>query len=384
MARKFNLFNFLDRKLEVAEISGTKLELLNQLAFKELALHIGVSYIANTLSKCEFKVYENGKETKNRLYYLLNVSPNPNQNSSQFINKLVEEYYYHGGALVVPNNNYMYCADSFDIDDTNPLKENIFQNVTFNCHEIKKKHKASEVFYFKLDNREIKGLIDGVYAQYGEILSQALATFKRTNGTRYKLALEQYNAGDMKFKQLYEEVIKKGLDAFVKNDNGVYVQYRGTDLQTFDSANAKDASDIIAMRKETFDVVAQGLKIPLPMMYGDMTNIKDVIAQYLTFCIDPLADMISEEYTRKYYGFEEWRKNSYVKVDTSCINHVDILEVAQSIYNAVGSGVVNIDDMRDRLGWEKLNTPFSTQYFLSKNFVPAEDMLEGEIKEGGE
>jgi hypothetical protein len=94
--------------------------------------------------------------------------------------------------------------------------------------------------------------------------------------------------------------------------------------------------------------------------------------------------MISEELTRKYYSFEEWKKGNYIKVDTSCINHVDILEVAQSVYNAVGSGVVNIDDMRNRLGWETLGTPFSTQYFLSKNFVPAEDMLNNDLKEGGE
>ena len=90
MARKFNLFNFMEKKLEVAEISPITQKILDQLAFKELALFIGVSYIANTLSKCEFKVFEKGVEVKNRLYYMLNISPNPNQNSSQFINKFIE------------------------------------------------------------------------------------------------------------------------------------------------------------------------------------------------------------------------------------------------------------------------------------------------------
>ena len=93
MARKFNLFNFLEKKVEVAEISPVTEKLLEQLALKDLALHIGISYIANTLSKCEFKVFENGKEVKNKLYYMLNFSPNPNQNSSQFINDFIEKYY---------------------------------------------------------------------------------------------------------------------------------------------------------------------------------------------------------------------------------------------------------------------------------------------------
>ena len=37
-------------------------------------MYIGISYIANTLSKCEFKTYENGEEVQNRLYYMLNTT----------------------------------------------------------------------------------------------------------------------------------------------------------------------------------------------------------------------------------------------------------------------------------------------------------------------
>lgn len=382
--RKFNLFNFLEKKMEVAEISPASQKLLDQLAFKELALYIGVSYIANTLSKCEFKTYNNGEEVKDKLYYMLNVSPNPNQNSSQFINKFIENYYYSGHSLIVPVGNNIYCADEFDIDDTNPLKENLFFNMTFNSQQIKKKHKASEVFYIQLDNRNVKNLIDGLYMQYGEIIAQALAAYKKTNNEKYKLVLEQYQAGDPRFKEIYDKVLKEQLKKFVESDSGVYPQYKGTDLQRFTGANPKDTSDIITMRKEIFEVVAQALKIPLPMMYGNITNMNEIVKVYLSICIDPLADMISEEITRKYYSFDEWKSGDYVKIDTSCINHVDILEVAQAIYNAIGSGAVNIDDIRTRMGMEALGTPFSTQYWLSKNFVPAESMMNGSNVEGGE
>ena len=382
--RKFNMFDFLNKKMEVADISPVTQKLLDQIAFKELALYIGISYIANTLSKCEFKVYENGKEARNKLYYMLNVSPNPNQNSSQFINKFVENYYYHGHSLIVPHGEHIYCADNFDIDDENPLKENIFYNVTFNCQQIKKKHKASDVFYIQLDNKNVKNLIDSLYMQYGEVISQALAAYKKTNGEKYKLILEQYQAGDARFKEVYDSVLKAQLKSFIESDNAVYPQYKGTDLQKVPGANAKDTSDIIAMRKETFEVTAQALKIPLPMMYGNITNMNEIVKVYLSFCIDPLADMIGEELTRKYYSFEGWKNGDFVKVDTSCINHVDVLEVAQAIYNAIGSGAVNIDSIRSRLGMQELNTPFSQQYWLSKNFVPIEDMANGSMTEGGE
>lgn len=371
--RRFNLFNFMERKVAMSEIVAQKLA--DQLAFKELALFIGISYIANTLSKCEFKTYENGKEVKNKLYYTLNVSPNPNQNSSQFINKFVEQYYYQGHSLVVPYRSHIYCADSFDVDDSNPLIESKFSNVTFGNQQPKKQYRSSDVFYFQLDNRRVKALIDSMYLEYSEIIAQALATFKRTNGTRYKLLLERYQAGDTEFKKLYEEVIKKGIEAFTQNNNSVYVQYKGTDLQEFSSKTPTNTSDIIAMRKEIFEVVAQALKIPLPMMYGNITNMNEIVKVYLSFCIDPLADMIGEEFTRKYYSFAEWQAGNYVKVDTSNINHIDIFEVADKVAKVISSGAMNIDEVRERLGENALGTEFSVAYWMTKNFALAEDML---------
>lgn len=371
--RKFNLFNFLERKVAMSEIVAQKLA--DQLAFKELALQIGISYIANTLSKCEFKVYENGKESKGKLYYMLNVSPNPNQNSSQFINKFIGQCYYQGHSLVVPTKKHIHCADAFAVDDSNPLVENTFYNVTFGDQQPKRKYRASEVFYFQLDNRKVKTLIDSMYLEYSEIIAQALATFKRTNGTRYKLLLERYQAGDPEFKKLYESVIEKGLRAFTENNNSIYVQYKGTDLQEFSSKTPTNTSDIIAMRKEIFEVVAQALKIPLPMMYGNITNMNEIVKVYLSICIDPLADMISEEITRKYFSFAEWKAGNYVRVDTSCINHIDIFEVADKVAKIISSGAMNIDEVRERLGSNALGTEFSTAHWMTKNFALAEDML---------
>lgn len=383
MARKWSLFDFMNKKVLDAEITPVEEKILEQLAFKELALFIGISYIANTLSKCEFKTFEKGVEVQNELYYRLNVSPNPNENSSQFINKMIENYFYGGHALVVPQGDNIYCADDFVIDDSNPLKEYSFSNISFNAHTMTKKFKSSQVFYFKLDNRNVKSLVDSLYMQYGLVVSQALEAYKKTNGEKYKLVLEQYQAGDKKFKEIYEKILKEQLKSYVECANGVFVQYKGMDLQKDPSGTAKDTGDVIAMRKEIFEVTAQALKIPLPMMYGNITNMNEITKVYLSICIDPLADMISEEITRKQYSYKEWKEGTFVKVDTSCINHVDILEVADKIYNAVGSGVANVDDMRKRLNWIPLNTDFSKQFFLTKNYVKAEEMLNATVK-GGE
>lgn len=386
MARKYNLFNFLEKKVETAEISPVTQQILDQIAFKELALHIGVSYIANTLSKCEFKTFVDGKEVKDKLYYTLNVSPNPNKNSSQFINQFIEQCFYYGSALVIPQGDSIYCADNFDIDDNNPLKEDIFSNVVFNTYTAKKKYKASDVFFFQLNNDNVKTLVDSLYAQYGEIISQALASYKRTNGTKYKMILEQYKAGDSQFSQIFNSVLKNQLKTFIDNDNAVYPQFKGIDLQEFKSGTApKDTSDIISMRKEIFEVVAQALKIPLSMMYGNITNMKEIRNSFLSNCIDPLADMISEEITRKYYTFDEWKRGCEVVVDTTCVNHIDLFEIMANVDKGIASGFICVDETRKAAGLRELKTDFSTSYFMTKNYMPAEDMLNNlDSEKGGE
>ena len=81
--------SLLKRQAQTAKITPVTLSEKNQIYFKMLAIHIAVSYIANTISKCEFKVFENGQEVHNDLYYRLNVSANPNQNAAQLKNQIV-------------------------------------------------------------------------------------------------------------------------------------------------------------------------------------------------------------------------------------------------------------------------------------------------------
>lgn len=375
--RKYNLFNFLEKKVSNAEFDAICANVLNEVAFRELALHIAISYIANALSKCEYKTYEKGEEVKGKLYYLLNISPNPNENSSQFINHIVTNYYYKDKSLVVPLNDHLYCADDFDLDDTNPLKEFVYKNICFSTTATKKSQKASEVFHFKLDNQDTKKLVDLLYSKYGELMGLAIESYKRTNGKKYKLILEQYRAGDTAFNEVFEKVIKHQLKAFMDNDNAVYPQFKGTELQEFSTATPSNSSDIIALRKEIFETTAQAFKVPLPMLYGNMTNLKEIVAQFLTFCIDPLADMMSEEITRKYYTFAEWQNGYKVVIDTTCISHIDILDIGNAVDKLVSSGFANIDELRKTVGWDELRTEFSQRHYITKNYEPADKALAG-------
>lgn len=379
------LFNFREKKVTIEELSAILRENIERAAFRELALHIAISYIANTLSKCEFKVYEKGQEVKNRLYYLLNVNPNPNENSSQFINHFIENYYYGAdGALLVKQGNHLYCADDFDVDDADPLKPFAYSNVRFGTSgQIRRKLHAGEVFHLKLDNKNVKQLVDAVGVEYGKVIDAAIKCFKRTNSRKYKYILDAYQAGDKDFKKLYEEVLKSQLEEFIKSDgDAVLPKYNGIDLVEFSTSNPQNSGDIVNVRKEMFEVTAQAFKIPLSMMLGNITNMNEIVKVYLSICIDPLADMISEELTRKSYTEQEWRDGCFVKVDTSCINHVDMLEVADKVDKLISCGAYNIDEVRRRLDSPLLGTDFSKTHFITKNYEPLESTTSGQ--RGGE
>lgn len=180
--------------------------------------------------------------------------------------------------------------------------------------------------------------------------------------------------------------MRQRLNDFIKNNNAVFPQFNGEELEEFvkqgTSArnNNSNSSDIISLRKEVYEIVAQAFKIPLTLMTGNLTNINDIVTMYLSFCVDPIANMIGEELTRKQFTFGEWRLGNYVEVDTSCINHLDILEVADKVDKLVSSGVACIDEVRKRLGMNLLNTDFSQQHFITKNY----EEIEKTRKEGGE
>lgn len=373
------LTDWLDRTVSDAELETVKGKLAEVLYYKELALYMAKSYIAGTISKCEFLVYKNGKEVKNELYYALNVSPNNNQNSSQFLNKLIHTLYDKNEVLVIPRGNRLYIADSFTVNEQ-PLSDNVFENIVVENQSIAKSVKACDAFYFQLDDDKVKRFVDGTFSTYSQLMSCAVSSYKRGKGQKYKLALENIQAGDKKFAEQFNSVIKGQLKEFIESDTAVYPQFRGQDLVELPKS-VETSSDLISIRKEMFDLVAQAFKIPLPMMYGNITNMQEIVKVYLTFCIDPLADMISEELTRKTNTFKTWDGGkNFIKVDTSRINHVDIFEVAENADKLIASGVACIDEVRKVLDWQELGTEFSQKHWITKNYSDVSESLTGEVK----
>lgn len=363
-------------------------EKVQEIYYKELAIQTAISLIANAIAKCEIKVYENNQEVKNKAYYLLNVSPNVNENSSQLWHKAIEKMVYNKESIIVDISNSLHCVDSYTYDEY-PIKGHIYKGITIGNLQLNKVFKSEEILRLQLNNTHIKKLVDGLYEQYGELLAYAAKSYKKSNGTKYKLSLDQVKASDENFQKTYKEVVQKQLKDFMENDNSVYPQFKGYDLQYIDTkTSTKDSSDFRNLRKDIFEIVAQAFQIPVSLMLGNITNMNEIVKVFLTFCIDPIADMLSEEISRKwYFGFDKWNKGNYVKVDTSTINHIDILDVAEKVDKLISSGTLNRDEVREVIGYPEVDDEFGKTYFMTKNFETVENMVKSlseNNNEGGE
>lgn len=350
--------------------------------YKELAIQTAITLIANGIAKCEMKVYEGNKEVKNQTYFELNVQPNKNQNSSQLWHKAIEKMIYEGECIVVNVGGELFVADSYHVEEY-PIKGNIYKGVVIGGNlQLNKTFRHDEVIRLRLSDKNIKNLLDGLSKDYEDLLRYSIKKYKGSNQNKYVLELENIKASDAEFQKAYKEVVQKQLKDFMENDNAVYPQFKGYNLKNVTTNRDASTGDFKDIRRDMFEIVAQAFQIPLDLMFGDVENIDEIVKVFLTFCIDPIADMISEELTRKIYpGYSSWSKGNYIRVDTSSIQHIDVLDIADKADKLIASGTCCIDEVRNIIGFNALDTVFSQTHFMTKNYDTAEHMLNGE---GGE
>ena len=204
--------DFLEKLFPVKEkygpdASSVVIDIPAELYYKELAIYTASSLISNAISRSEMRVFQHGVPVKNRDYYLLNVSPNRNETSSVFWHKVINRVIRNGEALVVEAGGYLYCADSYTRAYERPILGDIYEMVAVGNFTFEKRFTQDDSYLFRLDNINVRQLIDGMYTEYGKILSSAAKALKQSNGQKYKLHIDGVKAGDNEFNEEFENFI---------------------------------------------------------------------------------------------------------------------------------------------------------------------------------
>jgi HK97 family phage portal protein len=368
--------NFGDLAEEYAALVG-------DIYIREMAFWSAVNLVSNAVSKCEFKTYTNGKETKGREYYLWNIEPNRNQNSSAFLHKLISQLYRKNECLVIELNGQLVVANSF-IRTPSALYDDKFTQVTVEDFTFDKTFYQPDVLYFKLSECDMRKVVAGLYESYSKLIEYSMNAYRRSRGTKGIFKYNTLPVAGTPQREAFDKLINEKIGKWLTGDSAALPLGDGQDWKelTQKTYASESTRDIRAMVDDIFEFTARSIGVPPALLKGDVQDTSKAVDQLLTFCIDPLVDMLSEEINRKRNGFEGYSKGTYLQIDTKSIKHVDLLSVSTAIDKLIASGGFCINDIRKVCGEPIIDEPWAWQHFMTKNYSTVADLLAN--LEGGE
>lgn len=364
-------------QVSAADITGGELFSLSaELYVRELAFWQCANLVANAVSKCEFLTFERGDAIKGEEYYLWNIQPNKNQNSSVFLQKMISKLFADNEVLIIEANGQLLVADSFTRREY-ALFDDVFEQVTVGDFRFSRSFVQADVLYMQLHSRNMRLLVNGLYETYRKLLDYGMRSYNKSRGTKGILSLDTMAAGDQNAQRLFEDLKNSGFKRFADAENAVLPMWKGmtyTDLGSKTYSN-EGTRDIRAMIDDVCDFTARAFGVPPALLSGEVQGVSDALEQFLTFCIDPLCDLLSEEINRKRYG-RDVLHGSRLQIDTKCVKHVDLLGVSTAIDKLIASGAFSVNDIRKVVGEAEIAEPWADQHFMTRNYAATQDLLD--------
>lgn len=348
-----------------------------------LALNIAAERYGSLLSKCEFKTYINGKERKDDNYYVLNVEPNPNQSAAEFKKQLARKLILspNHDALIVSLNlagrkqPALYVADSFNRNDRQ-IYESIFSNVFLDVYEdggylLNGTFSGDKAIYIKYSNSELNGIFERLRLLYSQMIENAMQS--GTYRQKYVLTMDATAEADGDFEEHLQSLLNEQFGAFIEGKNAVIPIYAGMKLEQTSAGSDLGQNASVANKSvnsqidEALTKVGLAFNIPKNVMLGETDKLD--IDNLLAFCIDPMANLITEAFNRKWYGLTGFQKNTYCRLDTTNVRHIDIVSVADISNGIISSGIYTINDVRKKLNEPEIDGDIGDVHFITRNYA---------------
>lgn len=361
--------------------------LIGDIYIREMAFWSAVNLVANAVSKCEFKTYLNGNEVKGPEYYLWNIEPNKNQNSSVFLHKLISKLYRNNECLVIEQlsekKRQLLIADNFNRKPY-ALYDDVFSQVQVGDFTFDQTFTQSEVLYFRLSEGEMRKIVNGLYESYSKLIVYSMKAYQRSRGTKGIFKYDTMPVAGTPERETFNKLINEKIRKWLTDDYSALPLGRGQDWKELEKKtySSESTRDIRALVDDISDFTANALGIPPALLKGDVQDTSKAVDRLLTFCIDPLVDMLQEEINRKRNGYTGFSQGTYLKIDTKTMKHVDLLSVSTAIDKLISSGAFCVNDIRELVGEPIIEEDWAYEHFITRNYMPFEEALKA--LKGGE
>ena len=389
-----NIFKFLtgNGKTELKNVTDLVCRELLDAALdyqiRELSFWCCVNWIANAIGRCKVRTFREGAEIREREYYLWNVEPNVNQNSTAFWHKAVARLFQDNELLIVPIRrrdglDAVAVADDWDDPEWAPTRQNEYRNVkVWDFTFTQKVFREDDVIHLKLNHCDMRPILNGLYDSYFKLVKAAMNAYGWQNGQHWKVHVSQLAAGADGWEETFRKMIETQIKPFLDSNGAVLPEFDGYKYENVGGAAAgtRDTRDIKALIEDIFSYTARAFGVADVLLRGEVEATGDAMKRTLTGAIDPICDQFSEEATRKRYGYDAWQQGSYLRMDSSSIQHFDLFGQAANIEKLLGSGW-SLNDIRRAAGEQPINEPWADEHLITKN-IGRLDTAEGD-QEGG-
>lgn len=356
----------------------------NRLHMKRLAIDTCVSFLGRTISQSEFRV-RNGKVfKKDELYYRLNVRPNKNMTASTFWEKFVRKLIYDNECLVIQaDDGDLLIADGFQHNEY-AVFEDTFTDVRVKDYTFKRSFKQSEVIHLKYRNDKLSPLIDGLFADYGDLFGRILSSQKRKNQVRGTVDMEMTGSKTEENLAKLQKFIDDMYQAFGNKDIAIVPQQKGINYNEIYNgvANGPSVEEINKVTSGFLNQVAMAIGIPIALIYGEMADVEKQTKNYMLFTVRPLLKKLSDEANVKFFEMSEYLLGQ--KIEVKAVSYQSIFDLATSIDKLISSSAFTGNEIRSEVDYEDSDDPNLNIHHITKNYTKLNESEGGENTNDGE
>lgn len=139
-------------------------------------------------------------------------------------------------------------------------------------------------------------------------------------------------------------------------------------LEELKITTSVSSEDITKIAHEIFTECAFAFDIPKAVFLGEITEKADSTNEFITYAVSWVAEIITDSLNAKLVGKNSYLKGERIWIDMTTYKHVDIIESAGNLDKLRAIGF-SLDEIFRMVGWEELDTEFSRQRVVTKNYM---------------
>lgn len=371
-------FLFQNKKGEMQSYMDMISVEVKKLKLSKLAIHKAVGMIAHAIAKSEFVVQGADGRVRDHTYWILNIRPNRNETATDFWIEVIQRLLTEGECLICYIGKKLYIVDSHTADRAVILPRT-YSNVSIISNgeaiRLDRNFRSDDIIHLRAQNKKIQNYLENVLKMYNDTASALVAAKKLTSAPKFsmdipgQLPVIRTRDENGKERALTIDEYKKGVKKLLESDNiEVLLNQNGMSISQLKIDTAITSEDIVKIATEIFTECAITFDIPKAVFLGEITEKADSTNEFITYAVEWVKELLEDSLNAALVGEESYLKGEKIWIDMSKFKHRDIIESAANLDKLRSIGF-DFDEIRTTVGWEELNTEFSKERVITKNYT---------------